>query len=382
MCSRDSHEPDDVKFAHEVAAGIIARAHSKLNVAFQGSLKSDRVLTSAAKSASNFCSKLEAVSSFLQSPSSSIEPELRPAMERVQYKITELKNKAQMQEKQSASAKTPNSPAKKKNADKSASTFCLDERELRRLAIAELTKVPVKVVEKRLHGLGDRLIRHLSPKRTSSPFNDGAVPEVSRSETAGSPIQHSAQNPTSSSPNSHASTAIIHRPKRQSDFQSPKWIGGGPIVCAVALLAIVFIRRTRNGSMLACALSSQAAVTIQRAYFLHFYRRFNQTRKKRTAFFLLVKALRKHVKRWRLRKKIRMIHFIRRFLVSIKLRRTFVEGVNQKLKMVTCKCCLCLSSFHHHSPVSSVLGGRRIIHYNYHNQTTTIFTNFLQHAPL
>ena len=97
--------------------------------------------------------------------------DVAPAIERVQFKMVEMKRRAQLQERQREEAREKRGGmmqgiGAKKSIDKNGSGFLLDEAAMRRLAICEITRIPVKVVERRLQGLGERLVRHLSPKRT------------------------------------------------------------------------------------------------------------------------------------------------------------------------------------------------------------------------
>ena len=85
----------------------------------------------------------------------------------------------------------------------------------------------------------------------------------------------------------------------------------------------------------ACARREHAARKIQRASLIHLFRHFyGRSRKKRSAFAVLVRSLRKYVRRWLIRKRSRCVHFIRQFLTSVKLRRKFVCAVKHKFKMV------------------------------------------------
>jgi hypothetical protein len=331
MFSRDSSKADDPKFVHQVAAGIIARAHAKLKVA-SGSNKADRDREEAAKSAANFCSKLETLSSLLQTPiTSSVDPDLKPVIERVQLRIAKSNKSLASQSAGESSVQQGRHKATLKNSE----TSSLNETELKRLAMSEMTKIPVKVLEKRLPGLGVRLMRHLSPERPKSSFDgdcatSSELTRATSSSTAAVALhcnEHwNRRNESFKHRNSIACTV--------SNVDNKNWAGGGIATCAAAILAIVFCSRMKNVHLPAYAFRSQAAIAIQRAYLRHFCRIFYGSRRKRAAFFILVKRLRILVRNWRLRKRTRVIHFVKRFLISIKLRSKFVRAVKQKWNMV------------------------------------------------
>jgi hypothetical protein len=333
MFSRDCSEPDSPKFVHQVAAGIIARAQAKANAvsAVAGSCTSASKCNEATKSASTFCSKLEIVSSLLQTPTSNIDDaDLKPAVKRIQRKIEELTNKqqrklaTQLQSRESAKARSPQPPAKQSPSGKIVPKICLTEIETKRVVISELTKIPVKVLEKRLHGLGDRIIRHLSPDRMNSSFEGGNTPEPSKAGQV-SPLVHSTpQSPKRQSTLAHVEATVSNK----------SWVGGGPAICAAALMAIIFCNRIKSVILPASKRRKHAVHTIQRAYLLHFYGNFYGSRKRRAAFFVLVKQLRRYVRRWRFCKKIKGIRVIQQFLISIKLRAKFTCAVMKKKHMV------------------------------------------------
>jgi hypothetical protein len=338
MFSRDRSEPDSPKFVHQVAAGIIARAQAKVNTV-SGSCISDSKCAEATKSASNFCSKLEIVSSLLETPTSNIhDADLKPAVKRIQCKIEELANKqqrklvTQLQSRESAKARSPQLRAKQSDPGKIVPNACLTEIETKRVIMSELTKIPVKVLEKRLQGLGDRIIRYLSPERTNSSFEGGNTPEPSRDLF----FEQSQAG--------HVS-ALVHSipqsPKRQStlahveaNVSKKSWVGGGPAICSAVLMAIIFCNRIKSVILPASKRRLHAVNTIQRAYLLHFYGTFYGSKKRRAAFFVLVKQLRIYVRRWRFCKQIKGIRLIQQFLISIKLRAKFACAVKKKLHMV------------------------------------------------
>jgi hypothetical protein len=353
MLSRDSQEPDDPKFAHEVAAGIIARAQKKFSVN-SGSSNGDRIRIDAAKSASELCLKLETVSSLLLAPStssSSADSKFKPEIERIKYKVAQLKNKAEIHAKQSAdvrhhqSPKKTHSSPKKENGDNN--NFCINEIEMKRLAMSELTKIPVKILEKRLHGLSDRLIRHLSPERTNS-CSAGTTPsfnQLSPKSGNDSPITRTlAYSPQ----NSNRCGAI---PRADSKSLKDNWLVGSSLAtCGAVVMAIAFCSRINELYSCACARRDYAARKIQHKYLIHLFRHFyERSRKKRSAFFVLVRSLRKYVRRWRLRKRIRCVHYIRQFLTSVKLRRKFNLAVKHKLKMVGFPMYFCQEPVSRHS---------------------------------
>jgi hypothetical protein len=338
MFSRDSSKADDPKFVHQVASGIIARAHAKLKVA-PGSNKADRDREEAAKSTAKFCSKLETLSSLLQTPTtSSLDPDLKPVIERVQLKIAKLNKSLASQSAGESSVQQGQHKAKLKNSETSSFISSLNETELKRLAMSEMTKIPVKVLERRLPGLGVRLMRHLSPERPKSSFDgDCATPSGLTRDTSSPTAAHTAaalhcdehwnrRDESSNHRNSISSTV--------SNVGNKNWAGGVNATCAAAILAIVFCSRIKNVHLPAYALRSQAAIAIQRAYLRYFCRNFYGSRKKRAAFFILVKRLRIFLRNWRLRKRATVIHFVKRFLISIKLRSKFVRAVKQKWNMV------------------------------------------------
>jgi hypothetical protein len=338
MLSRNSLEPDDPKFAHEVAAGIIARARAKLSINSSGSSDGDRIRMDAAKSASGFLSKLETVSSMLlatSTPSSSADSKFKPEIERIKYKAAQLRNKAQIHAKQSADERNLHSPTKHsllKKEDGKNDNFCLNEIEMKRLAMSELTKIPVNILEKRLHGLSDRLERHLSPERRSSPSSRGATPTLNQlSPKSGSDSPKSRS--LAFSPQSSNRCGAV--PCSDSKALNQNWVGGGPASCAAVMMAIAFCSRINNLYVSACARREHAARKIQRAYLIHLLRHFyGRSRKKRSAFAVLVRSLRKYVRRWLIRKRSRCVHLIGQFLTSVKLRRKFVCAVKHKFKMV------------------------------------------------
>jgi hypothetical protein len=335
MFSRDRNEPDDPKFVHEVATRIIARAHARFNVV-SGSRKTDRNCTDAARNATRFCSKLEALSSLLQTPSSIIDSDLKPAMERIQRKISQL-NQRQL------TASSSSLMGGNKPPSNNPTVSSLDDVELKRLAISEMTKIPVKVLEKRLPGLGERLTRHLSPERLNSPSGRDDAVHVELSSTCASTTfkqEHSARDHfTHISPINHRSTqnSMLRNSIAclESNVINKNWVSGSLATCAAAMMAIVFCGRIKNVILPHCLSRSQAATSIQRAYLNHFYSNLYGSRKKRAAFFILVKRLRKLVRNWRLRKKTRMIHSVKLFLVSMRLRAKFVRAVKQKFSMVS-----------------------------------------------
>jgi anti-sigma-K factor RskA len=337
MFSRDSCRPDDPEFAHQLAAGIIARAQAKLCIA-SDSCNSGRALIESAKSAVKFCSQLETVSSLLQSPVSSIDPDLRPTVARIQSRL------AKLQTKRFSDKKIPHQTGNKvsfcskdTNIKANNSTKFMSEIEMKRVAMSEMTKIPVKILEKRLHGLGDRLVERLNPQPTTSPMQESSAEQLSCSNYRRPHLLPKvAVSPPGSSPTS---------PKRQhavasSDLYSTnkKWRDGGAGTCAVAVLAVVYCHRIRRLWLLSRArrsIISHAANTIQRAFLTHMYHhRFHGSACRRAAFFKLVKYLRRYVRRWRFCKRVSGIHHIRRFLFSIKLRAKFVGAIKQKVDMV------------------------------------------------
>ena len=246
----------------------------------------------------------------------------------------------QLQTIQSANARSPDLREKQlpsRNAESSAANFCLNEIEMKRLAMSELTKIPTKVLEKRLHGLGDRVVRHLSPERMNSPLvGSNASKHVSEQKHWGQVSPPTT--PMSGIPQSTKRHNAISRlePSLELNHVSNKsWLGGSTATCAAAMMAIIFCGRIKNVFLPTCDRRLQAVNTIQRAYLLYFYRRFYGSKSRRAAFFVLVKRLRKCVWRWRNRKRIKCIHFIRQFLVSIKLRAKFALAVQKKVKMVS-----------------------------------------------
>jgi hypothetical protein len=336
MLSRNSLEPDDPKFAHEVAAGIIARARAKLSIN-SGSSDGDRIRIDAAKSASGFVSKLETVSSLLlatSTPSSSADSKFKPEIERIKFKAAQLRNKTQIRAKQPADERNLQSPAKHSllKKDGKNDNVCLNEIEMKRLAMSELTKIPVKILEKRLHGLSDRLEGHLSPERRSSPSSRGATPTFNQLSPKSGNVSPKSRSLAYSPQSSNRCGAV---PCTDLKALNQNWVGGGPAACAAVMMAIAFCSRINNLYVSACARREHAARKIQRAYLIHLFRHFyGRSRKKRSAFIVLVRSLRKYVRRWRIRKRSRCVHFIRQFLTSVKLRRKFVCAVKHKFKMV------------------------------------------------
>lgn len=338
MLSRNSLEPDDPKFAHEVAAGIIARTRAKLSINSESS-DGDRILMDAAKSASGFVFKLETVSSLLlatSTPSSSTDSKFKPEIERIKLKAAQLRNKSQIHAKQSADERNLQSPTKHsllKKEDGKNDNFCLNEIEMKRLAMSELTKIPVKILEKRLHGLSDRLERHLSPERRSSSSSRGATPTFNQLSPKSGNVSPKSRVSLAYSPQSFNRCGAV--PCADSKALNQNWVGGGPAACAAVMMAIAFCSRINNLYVSACVRREHAARKIQRAYLIHLFRHFyGRSRKKRSAFVVLVRSLRKYVRRWRIRKRSRCVHFIRQFLTSVKLRKKFVCAVKQKLNMV------------------------------------------------
>jgi hypothetical protein len=269
--------------------------------------------------------------------------DLKPVMNRVHRKIDYLSAKhhrqlkTQLQAQQSENARSlqlrgKQSPSRKE--DSSAATFCLNDSEMKRLAMSELTKIPVKVLENRLHGLGDRITRHLSPEPMSNRMQGGKTPTQ-----PDSPFKHvSEQKCVLVSP---AISHITQSPKRaiviartESKTFNNNLAGGCTAVCAAAAMAIIFAFRIKNYFLPACTQRFQAAKAIQHAYLIHFYRNFYGSRKRRAAFFVLVRHLRRFSRRWRMLKRMRSICFIRKFLVSIKLRAKFTSAVQKKFELV------------------------------------------------
>jgi hypothetical protein len=274
---------------------------------------------------------LEIVSSLLQTPTSNIDDaDLKPAVKRIQRKIEELTNKqqrklaTQLQSRESAKARSPQLPAKQSPSGKIVPKICLTEIETKRVVMSELTKIPVKVLEKRLDGLGDRIIRHLSPDRMNSSFEGGNTPEPNKAGQV-SPLVHS----TPQSPKRQSTLAHV-----EANVSNKSWVGSGPAICAAALMAIIFCNRIKSVILPASKRRMHAVHTIQRAYLLHFYGKFYGSRQRRAAFFVLVKQLRKYVRRWRFCKKIKGIRVIQQFLISIKLRAKFTCAVKKKKHMV------------------------------------------------
>jgi hypothetical protein len=332
MFSRDRNEPDDPKYVHFLASPIIARAHAKLKVDSGSKIERDRI--DAAKNAVSFCSKLEVLSSLLQTPSSIVDSDLKPAIERIQCKI------AQLNKSSSAASSNSQQRGKKsslKNGESSISISSLDEITLKRMTMSEMTKIPIKVLEKRLPGFAERLTRHLSPPKSLLGGDDIMIPEISGTCASAFFKRHSSVS-SQLSPINHRNTQSPTpqnlMPCMELNAVTKNCESGCLATCAAAMMAIVFCSRIKNVHLPLCVRRSQAASSIQRAYMFHFYRNFHGSRKKRAAFFMLVKNLRKLIRIWRLRKKTRTIHFIKRFLVSVKLRAKFVRAVKQKFKLV------------------------------------------------